>query len=164
MGKAEVTCRSGQESGEAGSFPGPDDEQLRVVGLGDQYWAGTAISVLQHPARLGMDRFEHVLKSEPLQIVRFWGKEAFDSRDSRRPRYRRPDGAGGNVNDADVGVGEPGVAGSPLEGSLRRSGAVKADDYLVFQHDSSFPKVQLTDAGQESRFCDALHVLLAGLY
>jgi hypothetical protein len=37
MGKAEVTCRSGQESGEAGAVPGPDDEQLRVVGLGDQY-------------------------------------------------------------------------------------------------------------------------------
>ena len=60
------------------------------------------------------------------------------------------------MNDADVGIGEPGVAGSPLEGCLRRSGIVKAHDYLVFQHDSSFPKVQLTDGRQESRFCDAL--------
>jgi hypothetical protein len=138
MGKAELTCRSGQESGKAGAFPGPDDEQLRVLGFGDQYWAGAAIPVLQHPARFGMDRFEHALKSELLHVVRFWGKEAFDTRDSRRPRYRGTDGAGGNVNDADVGVGEPGVAGSPLEGCLRRSRIVKADDYLVFQHDASF--------------------------
>jgi hypothetical protein len=105
-------------AGEAGAVPGPDDEQLRVVGLGDQHWAGAAIPVLQHPARLGMDGFEDVLKSELLHVVRLWGKEAFDSRDSRRLRYRRPDGAGGNMNDADVGVGESGIAGSPLEGCL----------------------------------------------
>ena len=138
MGKAEVTCRCGQESGEAGASPGPDDEQLRLVGLGDQYLAGVAIPVLQRPAGLGMDRFEHALNSELLHAVRFWRQEAFDSRDSGRPPYRRTDGAGGNVNDADVGVAEPGVAGSPLEGCLRRNGIVKADDYLVFQHDSSF--------------------------
>jgi hypothetical protein len=87
-----------------------------------------------------MDRFEHALKSEPLRAVWFWGQEAFDSWDSRRTRYRCTDGAGRNVNDADVGVGEPGVAGSPLEGCLCRSGVVKADDYLVFQHDCSFPE------------------------
>jgi hypothetical protein len=139
MGKAEVTCRSGQQSGEAGAFPGPEDEQLRLVGLGDQYLAGVAIPVLQHPARFGMDRFEHALNSELPQVVRFWGQEAFDARDSRRPRYRGTDGAGGNVNHADVGVAEPGVAGSPLEGCLRRNGIVKSDDYLVFQHDNSFP-------------------------
>jgi hypothetical protein len=131
MGEAEVTRRSGQQSGEAGAFPGADDEQLGVAGLGNQDWAWAAISVLQHPVRLRMDRFEHVLKSTPLQVVWFWGQIAIDSWDSRRPRYRCTDGAGGNVNDADVSVGEPGVAGSPLEGCLCRSGVVKADDYLV---------------------------------